>query len=60
MVKQQVFWLQVPMNHSKFMNILNTREYLRIHFAGLDLLEPSILDDVLEQFATRAILHDEV
>jgi len=48
------------MNHSKFMNILNTREYLRIHFAGLDLLEPSILDDVLEQFATGAILHDEV
>ena len=48
------------MNYSKFMNVLYARENLRVHFAGFDFLQSSILYDVLEKFSTTAVLHDQV
>ena len=48
------------MHHSKLVNVLDAREDLSVHLASFWLLEPTILDDVLEKFASGAVLHDQV
>ena len=60
MVKQKVFWLQVSMNNSQLMNVLNARNNLLVHLGRLIFLEPSVLYNMLEQFASRAIFHDQI
>ena len=48
------------MNDAKFVNVFDTRQNLGVHLAGLRLLQSPILNDVLEEFTTRAVLHDQV
>ena len=48
------------MNDAKFVNVFDTRQNLGVHLAGLLLLQSPILNDVLEEFTTRAVLHDQV
>lgn len=48
------------MAHSALVDVLDTGDELEVEFAGLLLREPSMPDDVVEQLATTAILHDHV
>lgn len=42
------------------MNVFDTRDDLLVHFGCFLFFESPILDDMLEEFATRAVLHDEI
>ena len=42
------------------MNVFNTRDDLLVHFGCFFFLKSPILDDVLEELTTRAVLHDEI
>lgn len=48
------------MDDSKLVDVLDAREDLSVHLARFSLLETSVLDDVLEKLASRAVLHDQV
>ena len=48
------------MDDSKLVDVLDAREDLCVHLARFSLLKTSILDDVLEKLASRAVLHDQV
>ena len=48
------------MDNSELVNVLDTGENLGVHLAGFFFLEPSVLDDMLEKLAARAVLHDKV
>ena len=48
------------MDDSKLVDVLDAREDLSVHLARFSLLKTSILDDVLEKLASRAVLHDQV
>ena len=42
------------------MDVLDATDYLLVHLGSFVLFEPSVLNDMLEEFAPRAVLHDEV
>lgn len=48
------------MDDSKLVDVLDAREDLSVHLARFSFLKTSVLDDVLEKFASRAVLHDQV
>lgn len=48
------------MNNVEFGHVLNTREQLLKEAASLFLLDALMLHDVVEELATRGVLHDEV
>ena len=48
------------MADSALVDVLDTGDELEVEFAGLLLREPGMSDDVVEQLAAAAILHDHV
>lgn len=48
------------MNNSDFVDVLDAGDDLLGEFDGFTLLYPFVFDDVVEEFATLGILHDEV
>lgn len=60
MIQEQVLWLQVPVDNAELVDVFYAADDLLVHLGGFVLFQTPVLDDVLEQLATRAVLHDEV
>ena len=60
MIQKQILWLQVPVHDTQLVDVFDTRNYLLIHLGRFFFFKAPVLDDVLEQLATRAVFHDEV
>ena len=48
------------MDHIELMEVLNSRNNLAEKFGGWLLLDPRPLDNIVDQLASRGVLHDEV
>ena len=48
------------MDHAQLVDVLDARKDLRVHLAGFFFLQPTILNDVLEELAAAAVLHHQV
>lgn len=59
-VEQQIFRLQVSVHNAQFVDVLDARDDLLVHFDCLFLLEATVFHDMLEELPTRAVLHDQV
>ena len=59
-VEQKIFGLQVAVHDPQLVDVLDAREDLRVHLAGLFLGQAPVLDDVLKKLAAGTVLHDEV
>lgn len=57
LVKQKVLWLQVSVADSHLVNVFHARENLLKEFARLVLLQPFVLDNVVEQFSSLREFH---
>jgi hypothetical protein len=58
-VEEDIFWFQIPVYNTYFMNILYPGYYLLVVFACFFLLETLRFPDLLKQLVPRAIFHDE-
>ena len=58
-IKKQVLRLQVTMTDAYFMNVFDTGYDLLGEAAGLLFGQPFLFYNVVEQFATAGILHDQ-
>jgi len=47
------------MNYSKFMNVLNTTDYLLKYFAGFFLVHSFFANDVVEKLTPFHVFHDK-
>lgn len=59
-IQQQVFWFEVPVHNSKFVDIFDAGDELLIHLGRFLFLKSPVLDDMLEELAARAVFHDQV
>ena len=59
MVKQEVLGLEIAMHNAQAVNILNALQQLLVLYAGLRFFDFTVLDNVLEEFSFRAVLHDQ-
>lgn len=48
------------MYDAQLMDVLDARQDLSVHLAALCFGQASVLDDVLEEFTARTVLHDQV
>ena len=60
MIQKQVLWFQVSVDYVELMEVLDTCNDLVEEFERLRLLDPLILDNVVEELAPVGILHDQV
>ena len=59
LVEQQILWFQVAMAYFDFVQVFNTSENLMKEAAGFTVLQPALLDNVLEKLASTSILHNQ-
>jgi len=59
-VEQKVLRFQISVAHAQLVNVFNATQNLRVHLAGFLLAQPPVFNDVLEELASRAVLHDQV
>ena len=48
------------MTHTELMKMLHTFEYLVKEFGSVDIIDPIILDDVIEKLSGISMLHNQV
>jgi len=59
-IQEQVLRLEVAMDDAVLVNVLNSCQNLLHEGHCFLLVEPLSFDDVVEEFATLCVLHDEV
>ena len=59
-VEKQIFWLQVTVTDTAFVQVLNSGYQLPVEFRRLLLGKPGVSNDVVEQLASIGVLHDHV
>ena len=59
-VKKQVLRLQIPMDDAKLVEVLDAVNNLLEEAASVALLDPVVLDDVVEELSARSVLHNKV
>jgi len=59
LVKEQVFGLKISVANTNLVNIVDTGNYLLHKAASLVFLQAFALDNVVEEFSTACVLHDE-
>mmetsp|Transcript_73652 Transcript_73652/g.159358 ORF Transcript_73652/g.159358 Transcript_73652/m.159358 type:complete len:451 (+) Transcript_73652:1224-2576(+) len=60
LIEQEILWLQVTVDYVHGMDLLNTCNYLVEEAGCLGFLDTAVGDDVIEQFATASVLHNEI
>ena len=58
-VKQQIFWLEIPVADPTFVDIFDTRHQLLVHPDCCLLMESLVRDYVVKQLSIGAVLHDK-
>jgi len=59
LIKEQVLRFQISVANATPVNVLNAANYLLEKFARLCLLKLLALDDMVEEFSSAGILHDQ-
>ena len=59
MIEQQVLRLEIPMNNSQLVEVLDAADDLLEEFAGFGFLELLLFHDVVEELAPAHELHDQ-
>ena len=59
-VEEQVLGFEVAMHDAIFVDVLHAGEYLLHEGDRFEFIESFLFDDVVEQFSSGCILHDEV
>ncbi len=60
LVEQQIFGFEVAVHDPIFVDVLDARQDLLHEVDRFILVEPLLLDDVVEEFAAGSVLHNEV
>ena len=60
MIEKQILGLEISMNNTQLMKVLDASDYLMEEAASLRLLDSLALNDVVKELSSACVLHDQI